>query len=135
MDIVPTLMAMKYDNYDLLASTTVIEEPYESMVVVGGGLILHIPRDWAHVLDKFKLLGLINMLYFWWLNEENTCVKQLLACFHAGILWLDKPFVVIVALISEITGLPKDGSDPSQYFIGRDNEKRLAITLNKRYGL
>ena len=80
-------------------------------------------------------MGLINMPHFGWLNEENACTKQLLAYFHGRILWLDKMIAVMVALISEITWLPKDGTDPSQYFRGRDNDKRLVEKLNKRYGL
>ena len=32
-------------------------------------------------------------------------------------------------------GLPKDGLDPSQYFKGCDNNKRLVAWLKERYGL
>ena len=63
------------------------------------------------------------MPHFGRLNEANACVKQLLACFHGGTLWLDTPIEVTVDLIAEITGLPKDGIDPSQYFKGQDNDK------------
>ena len=48
---------------------------------------------------------------------------------------MDTPVAIIVALISKIMGLPKDGPDPSQYFRGRDNDKRLSTRLKKRYGL
>ena len=65
----------------------------------------------------------------------NAFTKQLLACFHGGILWLDQLVIVIVALISEIIGLPKDGLDPSNYFRGKDNDKILATKMKKRYGL
>ena len=75
------------------------------------------------------------MPHFGWLNEANACTKQLLAYFHGGILWLEKMIAVMVALISEITWLPKDGTDPSQYFRGRDNDNKLAEKINKRHGL
>ena len=48
---------------------------------------------------------------------------------------MDKLVVVMVALISYITGIPKDGLDPLQYFRGRDNDKRFVAKLKKRYGL
>ena len=57
------------------------------------------------------------------------------ACFHGKTLWLDTLVTMIVSLISNIMGLPKDGLDPSHYFRGKDNDKRLAARLKKRYGL
>ena len=64
--------------------------------------------------------------------EANACVKQLFSCFHRGYLWLDTKFLVMVNIISQITDLPKAGVDPSQYFIGKYNEKRLAARLKKK---
>ena len=43
--------------------------------------------------------------------------------------------MIMVDLISEITRLPKDAPDPSQYFKGRDNDKRFAAQLKERYDL
>ena len=45
------------------------------------------------------------------------------------------PILITMDLISEITGFPKDGADPSQYFRGRDNYKRLAARLKETYDL
>ena len=109
--------------------------PYVSMVVVKGGMIEHIPKDWASRIARAELLGLINMPHFGRPTEVNACVKQLLACFHGRYLWLDESVVVTMELISAITRLPKDGPDPSQYIRGKDNDKKLAMTLKKRYAL
>ena len=62
-------------------------------------------------------------------------MKQLLACFHGGYLWLDELVEVTVGLISEITGLPKDEPDSSQYICSKDNDQKLAMTLKKQYDL
>ena len=51
------------------------------------------------------------------------------------MLWLDSSVTIMVDLIADITGLPKDGPDPLQYFRGKDNDKRLAARLEKKYGL
>ena len=112
-DIVPALMGMKYDDHDMLASIEIMKGHYVPMVAVGGGLILHIPWDWVRSLDRAGLLGLINMSHFGRLNEANACTKNLFSFFLGRILWLEKPFSFMVALISEITWLPKDGIDPS----------------------
>ena len=32
-------------------------------------------------------------------------------------------------------GLPKEGSNPSQYFWGKDNDKKLVVKLKKIYNL
>ena len=111
-DIVPALMQMKYKDHDLLALVDVENKPYVPMVTVGGGPIERIPHDWACGMNKVGLLGLINMLHFWWLNEVNACIKHLLAYFHGGILWLETTVTIMVDLISDIMGLPKDGPKP-----------------------
>ena len=38
-------------------------------------------------------------------------------------------------MISEIRGLPKDGPDPSQYIRGKDNDRKLEMTLKKHYSI
>ena len=111
-DIVPVLMQMKHDDHDFLAWEDVAKDLYVCIIVVEGNQIECIPRDWVSEIKKVGLLGLINMLHFWWLNEVNACIKHLLACFHGGILWLETTVTIMVDLISDIMGLPKDGPKP-----------------------
>ena len=40
-----------------------------------------------------------------------------------------------MGLTSKIIGLPKDGTDPSQYIHSKDNERKLAMDLKKHYAL
>ena len=75
------------------------------------------------------------MPHFGRLNEAHACVKQLLACFHGGTLWLNTPIPVTVDLIASIMGLPKAGEDPTQYIRGRDTGKRIMKQLKERFGL
>ena len=42
---------------------------------------------------------------------------------------------VTIDMISHITGLPKAGVDPSQYFREKDNDKRLASKLKNKYDI
>ena len=67
--------------------------------------------------------------------EVSSCVKQFLACFHGGYLWFGTKVHVTIDLISLITSLPKAGVDPSQYLCGKDNDKKLAVRLWKKYGV
>ena len=131
-DIIPALMQLKYEYHNLISLEDVANEPYVSMVGVGRVPIEHISKHWVSRLARAGLLGLIDMPHFGQSTEVNACMKQFLVCFHGGILWLDEPVKVMVGLISEITGLPKDGTDPSQYLCGKDNAKKLATTLKKR---
>ena len=55
--------------------------------------------------------------------------------FQGRMLWLDTLVKIMVYLITNIMGDPKDGPEPSQYFIGKDNDNRLAARLKKKYGL
>ena len=113
VNIISTLIRLKFDDHDLLLLKYVQDEPYESVPMVPGAPIQQILKPWASGLDKYGLLGLINMPHFGRLNEAHVCVKQLLVCFHGGTLWLTTPIPVIVDLIASITGLPKAGEDPT----------------------
>ena len=48
---------------------------------------------------------------------------------------MDTPITLMVDLIFEITGLPKNGEDPFQYLKGRDNDKCLVARLKEWYNL
>ena len=41
----------------------------------------------------------------------------------------------MVDLILDVTGLPKVGEDLTQYFRGRDDDKKLSQQLKERFGL
>ena len=67
--------------------------------------------------------------------EVNAFVKQILSCFHDGYLWLGTKVPITINLISQIIDIPKAGVDPSQYFRGKDNDKKLASILRKTSGV
>ena len=113
VNIIPILIRLKLEDHDLLLLKYVRDEPYESVPMGLGAPIRWIPQPWASGLDQYGLLGLINMPHFGRLNESHACFRQLLTCFHRGMLWLNTPIPVIVDLIASITGLPKAGEDPT----------------------
>ena len=130
-DIIPALIRLKFDDHDLLLLKDVRDEPYESVTTAPSGPIQRVSKPWANGLEKSGLLGLINMPHFGRLNEAHACVKQLLACFHGGTLWLNTSIPVTVDLIASITGLLKAGEDPAQYIRGRYMDKKLAKQLKE----
>ena len=123
VDIIHALIRLKFDDHDLILLKYVRDEPYESIHMTPGGPIQRILKPWSSGLEKSGLLGLMNMPHFGRLNEAHACAKQLLACFHAGMLWLNTLIPVTVDLISCITGFPKAGEDTAQYIHGRDMDK------------
>ena len=62
-------------------------------------------------------------------------VKVLLSCVHGGHLWLDRRVDITIDLIHRITGLSKNGADPTTHFVGKDYDKKLAVRLIKKYNL
>ena len=114
VDIIPALIRLKFKDHDLLLLKYVWDETYESVPTVPGAPIQRIPKPWASGLDQSRLLGLINMPHFGQMNEAHVCVKQLLAYFHGGMLWLNTPIPVTVDLIASITSFSKAGEDPMQ---------------------
>ena len=104
---------MNYADQDILTSTEIMVMPYVPWTQVGGVPVVHIPQDWTCGSNISGLLVLIKMPHFGWSTYENACAKQLSACFHGRISWLDRSLTVTVALISDITVLPKEGPVPS----------------------
>lgn len=48
---------------------------------------------------------------------------------------MDVKVPIMVYLISQITNLPMIGVDMFHYFRGKDNNKKLATRLKKKYGM
>ena len=135
VDIIPTLIHLKFEYHDFLLLKNLGDELYESVLMDPSAPIQRIPQPWESSLNKYGLLGLINMPHFGRLNEAHACVKQLLAYFHGGMLWLNEPIPVMVDLIANIMGLSKAGEDLTQYIGGRDTNKKLVKQLKERFGL
>ena len=135
MDIMPCIMKMKYEDHDLLESTEITVDPFVPNTGAYNDPTVCTLHDWARGLERLGILGLINMPYFGRLVEDNACAKQLLACFHGGYLWLHQPMPVTQELILQNMGLLVHGPDSSQYFRDKDNDKRLAAKLKKKFGM
>jgi hypothetical protein len=83
------------------------------------------PKQWITGLYNTGIMNLLEIPHFGWGKDVNNCVKQLLALVHGGILWMDRPVSIDVDLIAEITGMPTDGENPSQYLDDKTKEKAL----------
>jgi hypothetical protein len=60
-------------------------------------------------------MNLLDIPNFGHGKNAGLCVKQLFARFHGGILWMDRPVQIDVALISKIMVLPIVGAYPEEY--------------------
>ena len=78
-------------------------------------------------------MAITHLLHFGRSMKVNTYLKKWLSHFHDGYLWMDTKFPIMVNLISQITGFPKEGVNSYQCFKGNDNEKKIAVRLKKRY--
>jgi hypothetical protein len=67
-------------------------------------------------------------------KDVNSCVKQLLALVHGGILWMDMHVSIYVDLIAEIMGLLIDGTKPDQYLDEKTKEKAMEDEIKRKYG-
>jgi hypothetical protein len=73
-------------------------------------------HEWVLGLEKYGTLKLFKMTHFKPSNKINACVKVFLSCIHGGTLWLDPPVSIDIILVARITGLRKEGKDPSLLF-------------------
>jgi hypothetical protein len=64
------------------------------------------PLQWATMLEKIGILGLLDLPHFGRGQHTTTCVKQLLAVIHGGNIWLDKLVSIYVEIMANITRFP-----------------------------
>jgi hypothetical protein len=93
------------------------------------------PQAWIASLQPFGLLNLLQIPHFGCSNEINAVIKVLLSYLHGGHLWLDHRVDITIDLIHQIIVLSKTGTDPSTHFVGKDQDKKLATRLTKKYNL
>jgi hypothetical protein len=82
-------------------------------------------------------IGIVNLLdapHFGRGKPINACVKQLLACVHGGILWMDRSVPITVDLIAGIIGLPTDGENPENYLEDKTRAKAISYEIKAKYG-
>ena len=66
-----------------------ISKYMKSMQLVERGPIQLVPMYWPHGLDELGIVPLLYMPQFGRYTEVDTCMKQLLVCFHEGCIWLN----------------------------------------------
>ena len=93
------------------------------------------PQAWIASLRPLGLLNLLQIPHFGRSNEINAVMKVLLSCVHGGYLWLDHRVDITIDLIHWIMGLSKTRADPVAHFVGKDQDKKLAAQLIKKYNL
>ena len=92
-------------------------------------------QAWIASLQPSGLLNLLQIPHFGRSNEINVVVKVFLSCIHRGHLWLDRGVDIMIDLIHWIMGLSKTGADPMAHFVGKDQDRKLAARLIKKYNL
>jgi hypothetical protein len=87
------------------------------------GVILLEMQMWAIGIEKLGILNLLKVPHFGCILEINACDKLLLSCIHGGTLWIEPPMLIDTKLIVWITGIPKEGEDPTTLFNNKAGEK------------
>ena len=79
---------------------------------------------------------MLNVPHFVRSTQVTVVVKQLLALVHDGNLWIGNQKIAINGeLIHRITGLLKEGPDPSIEFMGKHEDAKLAQSMKECFGL
>jgi len=63
---------------------------------------------------------MINVSQFGRSASITSFVQQLLTSIHDGCLWLGTRILIDEMLIKRITGLPHQGKDPTEAFVGKN---------------
>jgi hypothetical protein len=74
------------------------------------------PVQWITELYNSDTMNLLDIPHFKWAKNVGLCIKTLVAQVHGGILWMDRPIEIDMALISKITRLPITGAQPKDFW-------------------
>jgi hypothetical protein len=91
--------------------------------------------QWILGLYNTGIMNLLDVPHFGRGKHINAYIKQLLACVHGGILWMDRSVPITVDLITGITGLPTDGEKPEQYLEDKTRAKAISDEIKAKYGI
>jgi hypothetical protein len=81
------------------------------------------PGQWITRLYNSHIMNLLDIPYFGCGKNVRIYVKQLVIRIHGGILWMDRPVQIDMALISKITGIPTVNAQPEEYLDNKSPEK------------
>ena len=81
---------MRFVDHELCKFLELDRKNYITIVHdIEDGPLYMVPLERVRGLDKVGLLSLMYMPHFGCTTKFNTCVKQLLVCFHGVFLCLD----------------------------------------------
>jgi hypothetical protein len=92
------------------------------------------PVQWIMGLYNPDIMNLLDIQEFRRGKNVRLCIKQLVTRVHVGILWIDRPIQLDVALISKITCLPTFGAQPEEYLDNKACEKEIAELVKAQLG-
>ena len=124
MDIMPNLSKLKFKEFDTWMQHR-LERVYYMVSSQPDPTEAQVPRpmEWVEGFIHAGLMNLLFMPHFGHILQVNNYVKQQLVFFHSGFLWLDRPYMFDVELISVITSLQKKGDEPAPYFSKKDTSR------------
>jgi hypothetical protein len=107
-DMLGNVLRLRYSDHDVHNATKLLdlaEETYLANTMEIGPLDKTImdPTQWIMELYKSGIISLSDILHFMHGTNVMLYIKQLVTYVHGGILWMDMPIQLYVALISKIT--------------------------------
>ena len=130
---------LKYQDYNLLDHVKLPQfqvDQYMMMTMNPATKVRALERQsWIASLQPSGLLNLLQIPHFRHSNDINAVMKVLLSCVHGGHLWLDHRVDITIDLIHQIMGLNKTRANPAAHFVGKDQDKKMATWLIKKYSL
>jgi hypothetical protein len=132
---VPRLRYVDHDVHDMSKFPELAEENY--LINTGeigplGRPVLE-PVQWITGMYNSGIMNLLDIPHFGCGKNVGLCIKKLVSRVHGGILWMDKPVQIDVALISKITGFPTFGAQPKNFLENKVHEKELAEQVKAQF--
>ena len=136
MDIMYNLKKFPFYDHELRKLPKLhMSKCMPSVKIMEGDPIQLVPMEQDYGLDKSGIISLLYVPHFGRTTKVNTCVKQLLVCFHEICMWLYTLIYVDVNLIHFTAGLPKERFNPVPFFVGNEQDKIVVARMKEKYNI
>jgi len=130
-DMMGKVPKLRYAGHDVSDATKFLELVEDNYLINTGeigplGWWVLDPAQWITWLYNLGITNILYILHFGRNKNVIIYIKYLVSWVHRGILWMEIPMKIDVALISKITGLSRVDAQPKYFLKSKAREKELA---------
>jgi hypothetical protein len=92
------------------------------------------PAQWINGMYNYNIMNLLDIPHFRHSKNVGFFIKPLFSILNGVTLWMDRPILIDVALITKIRGFPTVGAKPQEYLENKVCRKQIVEIVKALFG-